>query len=68
MVGCIESREVRDGGKVLFQLGGIAVDGCCWLCEVEYIQGTVIYYKLLRIQRAGGIVMVVWNTSLPIKA
>ena len=44
VVGCVEGREIREGGEVTFQLGGIAVDSCCQLCEVEDIQGTVLCY------------------------
>ena len=29
IVGRVEGREIREGREVTFQLGGIAVDGCC---------------------------------------
>lgn len=29
VVGYVEGREIREGGEIIFQLGGIAVDGGC---------------------------------------
>lgn len=47
----VEGLEIIRRGEVALKLVGGAVDGCCELGEVEYIQGTVGYQTFSAIAR-----------------